>query len=131
MEGNELRMHQNARSQLFKNARRLRENPTKPECILWERLKNKQLGYKIRRQHPLGSFILDFYCHQLKLCIEVDGEYHNQDLQILRDEERTNQIIYSGLWLIRFSNYRVVNNVEEVVSEIKHLIEKHLSEKSN
>ena len=115
-------MHQGAKSRLFKHALRLRENSTKSESVLWERLKNKQLGYKFRRQHPLGIFILDFYCHEIKLCIEVDGEYHYQSDQIVYDQERTNLITASGLKLIRFDNSRVLNNIEAVVSEIKETI---------
>ncbi len=122
-------MHQGARSRLFKNALRLRENSTNSENILWERIKNKQLGYKFRRQHPLGVFILDFYCHEVKLCIEVDGEYHYQDDQILYDQERTKLIVASGLKLIRFDNSRVINHIEEVVSEIKETIYNLKSEK--
>lgn len=123
-------MHQGAKSRLFKHALRLRENSTKSESILWERLKNKQLGYKFRRQHPLGTFILDFYCHEAKLCIEVDGEYHHKSDQILYDQERTNQIMASGLNVIRFDNSRIINHIEEVVSEIRQSIYNLISEKA-
>jgi len=129
MTENELRMHQDAKPDLFTNTRRLRENSTKSEILLWEKLKNKQLGFKFRRQHPLGVFILDFYCHEAKLCIEVDGEYHNQSQQIQYDQERTNQIISSGLIVIRFSNSQIENNVEQVVIEIKQIIDNLLKKK--
>lgn len=123
-------MHQGAKSRLFKHALRLRENSTKSESILWERLKNKQLGYKFRRQHPLGIFILDFYCHQAKLCIEVDGGYHHQSDQIHYDQERTNQIVASGLYVIRFDNSQIINHIEEVISEIKETLNILKSEKN-
>ena len=107
---------------IFEMARELRSQQTHAETILWEYLKTKPSGYKFRRQHPLGIFILDFYCHEIKLCIEVDGEYHYQSDQIVYDQERTNLITASGLKLIRFDNSRVLNNIEAVVSEIKETI---------
>ena len=65
----------------LKNTRKqLRNNPTKAEQVLWKYLKNKQIkGYKFRRQHSVGNYILDFYCPALKLCIEIDGDSHFTD----------------------------------------------------
>jgi very-short-patch-repair endonuclease len=62
----------------FAKAKALRKDETQAEKILWAKLRNNQLkGYKFRRQHPIGLYIVDFYCHQLKLVIEIDGDYHN------------------------------------------------------
>ena len=70
-------MSYNANYRLFQFAVKNRKQPTEAEALLWERLKNKQLkGAKFRRQHPIGNFILDFYCHAAKLGLELDGAYH-------------------------------------------------------
>ena len=64
--------------ELVKNARELRRNMTRAEIILWSRLRSKNIdGYKFRRQQPIFNYIVDFYCHELKLIIEVDGEIHS------------------------------------------------------
>jgi very-short-patch-repair endonuclease len=65
------------KKELVKRARELRSNMTKAEIILWSRLRSKKVeGYKFRRQEPIFDYIVDFYCHELKLIIEVDGEIH-------------------------------------------------------
>lgn len=69
-------MHDGAAPSVFKNAERLRENMTEPELKLWDYLKTKPMGFKFRRQHPIAGYVLDFYCHKLRLSIELDGEYH-------------------------------------------------------
>jgi cyclase len=70
---------------IFERADGLRKNPTEEEKILWERLKAKKLGVKFRRQHPIWNYIADFYCHELKLVIEVDGSIH--DVKEIRDND--------------------------------------------
>lgn len=108
----------------FLKAQALRKNETKTEKILWERLRNNQLkGYKFRRQHPVGLFIVDFYCHRLKLILEIDGEYHNLPEQIKKDSERTQILESSGLQLIRFTNEEVHENLEDVIAKITFKID--------
>lgn len=103
----------------FLKAQFLRKNETESEKILWGKLRNNQVkGYKFRRQHPIGLYIADFYCHKLKLIIEVDGEYHNLPEQIKKDKERTQILESNGLQLIRFTNNEIQKNLEKVVSEI-------------
>jgi very-short-patch-repair endonuclease len=78
--------------------KKLRENATETEEFLWLALRENQLdGYKFRRQHPLSIYIADFYCHKLKLVIEIDGGYHQTKEQILLDEKRTATIEFQGL----------------------------------
>ncbi len=102
-------------------ARRLRKNMTSAEAHLWSALKGKQLaGLKFRRQHPVGSFILDFYCPACKLVIEVDGEIHNY--QTDRDRARTSKLEEHGYTVLRFRNEQVLNNLPEVLVEIKQTI---------
>lgn len=92
------------------------------------KLKNNQLkGFKFRRQHPIGLYITDFYCHKLKLIIEVDGEYHNLPEQIEKDKERTQILESNGLRLIRFSNNEIQKNVEKTISEIVIKVDEILS----
>jgi len=99
-------MHFGAPQQVFQNAKELKANLTVPEKILWEELKKGKLGVKFRRQHPIDLYILDFYCHELKLSIELDGGYHlNQEQKIL-DEDRTKNLKKLGIKEIRYYQYR-------------------------
>lgn len=103
----------------FLKAQFLRKNETESEKILWGKLRNNQVkGYKFRRQHPIGLYIADFYCHKLKLIIEVDGEYHNLPEQIEKDKERTQILESNGLKVIRFNNHEIHENVDKIISEI-------------
>ncbi len=123
MPNDDFGMHQNASPKLFHYAQALRENMTKPEQLLWEALRNKKLdGYKFRRQHPLGKFIIDFYCHSAKLAIEIDGGYHEEEEQKALDEERTRLIVASGVREIRFRNEEVLDDLEEVLTKIREAL---------
>ena len=115
-------MHQNAHSSLFERALILRERSTESEKFLWEELRNKKSGVKFRRQHPLGIYILDFYCHELKLVIELDGKYHDRPEQKELDNIRTENILASGLTEIRFTNEEVISNLQNVLNRIKESI---------
>ena len=99
-------------------AKRLRQNMTPAEITLWSALKGKKLdGSKFRRQHPVGNFILDFYCPAYKLVIEVDGEIHNYQTE--RDRARTSKLEDYGHKVIRFSNEQVLNDLPGVLAEIR------------
>ncbi len=101
-----------------------RKNPTEAEDILWQRIRNNQLGVKVRRQHAIQGYIVDFALLEVKLVIEVDGEYHNNEEQKLYDRARSEYLNHFGLQLIRFSNVEVTNNTDKVVNAIKAEIEK-------
>jgi very-short-patch-repair endonuclease len=117
-------MWKGASSQIFKNAQKLRENGTKEEELVWLVLRNNQLdGYKFRRQHPLHNYIADFYCHKLKLVIEIDGGYHLTVDQKKLDEERTRNIEFQGLKVIRFTNDEVMSNISAIVIKIREFIQ--------
>jgi very-short-patch-repair endonuclease len=104
----------------FLKAQFLRENLTKAEIHLWDRLKANQFqGLKFIRQHPIGIYIVDFYCHQYKLIIEVDGGYHNTLEQIEKDKERTDFLNFQGLKLIRFTNEQVLTEIGSVLEKIR------------
>jgi very-short-patch-repair endonuclease len=115
-------------SQLItKRAIELRKNMTPVEKELWKHLKNKQiLGLRFRRQHPIDIFIADFYCHKIKLVIELDGQIHSTPKNIEYDENRTAELERLGIKVIRFKNEEVLENIEEVVSQIKKKCEELL-----
>ena len=98
----------------------LRNNSTAAESTLWKVLKNKQIdGLKFRRQHSIGPYIMDFYCPEIKLCIELDGEPHDNSEQYNADMERTKYINEEGITVVRFSNNVVFNNIEVIIESIK------------
>ena len=112
-------MHDGASSDTFEFAANLRKRMTVPEKLLWDRLKNKSLIDKFRRQHPIGCYILDFYCHQKRLSVELDGEIHQDKEQKEKDIERTSYLIELGIKELRFKNQEVINDIEKVILEIK------------
>ena len=113
-------MHFGAPPEIFRNARKLRENMTEPELILWNLLKRKPLGFKFRRQHPLHLYILDFYCHAKRLSIEIDGGYHAFSDQKIKDIDRTAFLNSVEIKEIRFKNKEVLQELEKVMCAIEH-----------
>ncbi len=99
----------------------LKKNPTKAEAIIWEYLKTKKTGYKIRRLHIIGGFITDFVCLSKKLIIEIDGEIHLNQKEY--DENRTRILNELGYDLIRFSNNEVFENTNKVAQKIKTVLD--------
>ena len=117
-------MYKGAKPDLFHKAKLLRENMTESETKLWKLLRKKDaLGYRFRRQHPFGHYILDFYNHELKLCIEVDGGYHQLVDQKARDKERGKFIDFNEVTVLRFTNDEVDNEIDKVLEKIKkHIV---------
>jgi very-short-patch-repair endonuclease len=98
-------------------ARTMRREPTAAEQALWGALQKKQVaGLKFRQQHPVGRFVLDFYCASCKLAVEVDGDVHDEQTE--RDAERTKVLERYGYYVLRFRNEQVLNELPEVVQEI-------------
>lgn len=98
----------------------LRNNPTPQELILWSKLKQKQFGYKFRRQHSFGKYIVDFYCKEKKLIIELDGWQHQE--QEKYDTERGKYLERQGLKVLRFWNNEINTNLDGVLLKImEHL----------
>ena len=112
-------MFYGANEETFSAARILRKNETLAEKHLWEYLNKKQLGYKFRRQHPIWIFIADFYCHQLKLVIEVDGGIHLSPEQREYDMGREEEMEQFGICIIRFTNKEVLSKSDKVIHEIR------------
>jgi len=93
-------------------------NPTEAELKLWKLLRNKSTGHKIRRQHIIGNFIVDFVCLEKKLIIEVDGEIHQ--FNRLKDKNRTEELEALFYKVIRFTNDEVLENPGNVIVKIKY-----------
>ncbi len=106
---------------LLQNARDMRKNPTKAEDFLWQLVRNRKLlGYKFRRQHPVDQkFILDFFCQELMLGIELDGEYHQNIEQAEYDEGRTYELKELGITILRFSNEETIWETEKIFEAVK------------
>ena len=105
---------------IFAKAKELRDKLTPAESILWEKLSgNKFLGFKFRRQHPIGCFIADFYCHKAKLVIELDGNIHEVPENKEYDQGRDYEMREMGLKVIRFTNEQVLSNIETVLSDLE------------
>ncbi|HER41279.1 MAG TPA: endonuclease domain-containing protein [Salinimicrobium catena] len=117
-------MWKGAPAQNFSRAQELRSNLTAAEKKLWERLQLEPFKKNhFRRQHPLQNFIVDFYSHSLKLVIEIDGPYHQSEIQKMSDEKRTGILEFQGVSVIRFTNEEIINEMEKVVEKLVEFIE--------
>jgi leucyl-tRNA synthetase len=115
-------MHVSASPRLFGFARKMRNNPTAAEAILWSRLRGKQTGFKFRRQHPFSNYVVDFYCYALKYVIEVDGDIHEESLHQMEDEQRDFDLEAKGILVQRFSNEEVLHDIETVMLQIHNTL---------
>jgi very-short-patch-repair endonuclease len=105
-------------------ARKLRNNSTKSEIILWKELKGKfDEKYDFHRQKPLDNYIADFFCHELKLVIEIDGETHNWEETQLKDFEKESRLNMLGLNVLRFPDTDIFEHLSGVVETIRQYIE--------
>ncbi len=109
-----------SKKELRKN---LRNNMPDAEIVLWSKLKGKQLnGKKFRRQYGIGTFIVDFYCSELKLAIEVDGDSHFIGDKPKLDKERQSFIESEGVRVLRFTNNEIYKNLDGVLRTIEKFI---------
>jgi very-short-patch-repair endonuclease len=100
-------------------ARKLRNNSTYAEVLLWNQLKNKKLkGYDFHRQKPILNYILDFFCHELFLAIEVDGITHDSEIQQAKDKARQSEIEALGISFLRFDDMEIKTQMDGVLREI-------------
>ena len=103
--------------------RLLRHDMTPSERMLWKHISDKQLdGWRFRRQHGFGPYVLDFYCPVPKLCIEVDGEIHQRTDVFEKDKERTSFLESNGIKVIRFTNDEIENDISDVLERIRRFI---------
>jgi len=105
----------------LKNRRQeLRNNPTEAESLLWKTIQHSKLnGRKFRRQHSVGYYILDFYCPEERLAIEIDGDSHDRKDAEEYDAGRTEFLESVGIRVSRFKNDEVLNNLKSVIEEIR------------
>jgi very-short-patch-repair endonuclease len=106
-------------SRILQAARELRQNATKAEALLWDALRSHRLeGYKFRRQHPIGRFVLDFYCAKCHLAVEVDGTTHQEAEQRQNDVLRSQELKECGIRVLRVTNREVEEDMEGVLRRI-------------
>lgn len=105
-------------------ARQLRRDMTLAEARLWSAIRNNSLGYRIRRQHPLGPFIADVYRHEARLVIEVDGPIH--ETQVVRDAQRDAWIAEQGIEVLRFKNDQVIAEMPGVLDVLSEVIARRI-----
>jgi very-short-patch-repair endonuclease len=98
-----------------------RQQPTEAEEKLWQRLRNRQLGFKFRRQHAIDQFVVDFVCIEKNLMVEVDGESHADQQEY--DAERSRMLNTRGFQVIRFWNHEVINNIGDVLARIRQALD--------
>ncbi|MBS1494776.1 MAG: endonuclease domain-containing protein [Bacteroidetes bacterium] len=114
----------------FKQKRKtLRNNSTKAEKLLWERLKQSQLlNLKFRRQQGIGRYVVDFYCPEIELVIELDGESHDNVDSIEYDKIRTEFFEEHKIIVLRYKNEEVFKDIEKVLADIKSKVNLHFKE---
>ena len=110
-------------SQLKERARSLRKNLTLAEKVLWREIRKKQLGYEFHRQIPIDQFIVDFYCHERMLAIEVDGSSHDSDDARAKDIDRQVRLEKLGISFLRFGDEDVISNLDGVLRAIWSWVE--------
>ena len=101
-------------------ARKLRTNSTLSEVLLWQNIKGKSYGYEFHRQVPINEFIVDFYCYELQLAIEIDGNTHDYNFEA--DENRQNRLESLGISFVRFCDYDVKRNINDVLRSLEFVI---------
>ena len=107
---------------LKEHAKEMRNNPTEAESALWQQLRNKKTGFKFRRQHIIGDFIVDFVCLEKHLIIEVDGGYHNDSDVVEKDKLRTNILESQGYTILRYTNDQVLFDSEKTIESIMYAL---------
>lgn len=123
-------MFEGALANVFENAKRLRKTMTDAEAVLWMHVREGIKGCKFRRQHPIGQYIADFYCHKAKLIIEADGSIHNLPDVKKADEEKENCLAQKSYIMLRFTNKEVMTSIESVLRKITQIISNNICKHS-
>ena len=117
-------MYKKLPENILTNARSLRGRHTDAENLLWMFLRDRRMaGFKFRRQHPLARYIIDFYCHEAKLAIELDGGGHNDAVSKEYDQLRSSELESAGIYVIRFWNNEVLKDCGAVLECIYRLLQ--------
>ncbi len=105
--------------QLLEFAKTMRQNATDAENLMWQLLRNKCfMNLKFRRQHVIKPYIVDFYCHEIGLVVELDGSQHNTDDGKEYDAERTQFLEALDLKVVRYWNHEILNNTDVVLEDL-------------
>jgi very-short-patch-repair endonuclease len=104
-------------------ARKLRKRMTPGEICIWQKIRRNQLGFKVRRQHPIPPFVVDFYVQPVSLIIEIDGSSHDTPDQINKDKARQEMLETWGFTVIRFRESEAQNNADLVSVEIQNTVD--------
>ncbi|HNY14514.1 MAG TPA: endonuclease domain-containing protein [Bacteroidales bacterium] len=119
----ERNMFYGAGKNIFEKAHLLRNRMTLCEKIMWDELRNRRtFKVRFRRQHPIDIFIVDFYCHEIRLAIEIDREVHLKEEVMEYDDGRTHEIEKYGIRILRFTNNDVLKHRADVIAEILNAI---------
>jgi very-short-patch-repair endonuclease len=105
----------------------LRGRMPQAELVLWNQLRGQALGFKFRRQHGIGSFVVDFYCPKAKLVLEIDGDSHFEDGVAEYDQKRQRYIERLGIRVLRFTNNDVLESLDAVVEKITEALQPPLT----
>ena len=105
-------------------ARELRKNSTLGEVLLWKEIQKKKLGVEFHRQIPIKNYIVDFFCHELLLAIEIDGNSHDSESVILLDQKRQNEIEELGVQFIRIDDLDIKNDLDGVLQYLQSIVNK-------
>jgi very-short-patch-repair endonuclease len=118
----EYAIYYGATPDVFNKAKELRKSETDAEKQLWKLLnKNQVLGLQFRRQHPINRFIADFYCHKIRLVIELDGGVHQSTKSKEYDAGRSEVLSSFGITVVRFTNNQIFDDTESVINKIKEI----------
>jgi len=119
-------MYFGAKPDVMDLAKSLRNTMTHYEKLLWEKLKGKQIcGVRFRRQHAISFYIVDFYCHEAMLVVEVDGTVHS--FKVDHDDGRSAEMEKFGIKIIRFTNSEVENNIDRVINRIEAIVNERIN----
>ncbi len=113
----------------YRPARTLRKNLSLPEARLWLRLRDRKDGPVVRRQHPIGPYVLDFYCPEAKLAIEVDGAQHNEDEAIAHDARRDAWLLSQGIETLRIPGIHIMQDADAAADQVLEEIRERLERK--
>ena len=106
----------------LKHARRLRRDMSLPEVLLWQRLRGQPMGVKFRKQHPVGDYVVDFYCAAKTVAVEIDGEAHNRGDRPQQDKARDARLRAMGITVLRFSAADILRDVDAAADAIVRTI---------
>ena len=110
-------------------ARQLRKNSTLSEVLLWRKIRRRALGVQFHRQVPMLNYIVDFYCHEIGLAIEINGTSH--DNKFFYDARRQGRLEAEGVKFIRFEDKDVKNNLSKVLDELKQIVKELYDEQNS